>query len=126
MPVRDKLLRERYRDSVNGCCELDRLRYCCGGRVGEVHHILAGPHRHDVWSNLLCVCRDSHNWIHDVNPVEGRMCCWYAKFLKGEFDVAEIQRVWGQSPIAWLERKLCEVQDMDVDRWARELIAECA
>ena len=124
MPIRDSSLRERYRESVNGCCEVHQYRECCNGGIAHVHHITAGPHRNDVWSNLLCVCEWSHLWIHAEQPIDGRVLCWWVKHRKGEFDVPEIRLTWKQCPIAWIERKINEVEDLNIRRFGLLLLGE--
>lgn len=77
--------------------------------ASEVHHICGGPNRPDVVSNLICVSKPAHDWLHKYLTV-GRLVCWYAKYRKGEFDRDEIREYWGRDPIGIVE---C----LDVHEW---------
>ena len=57
MPIRDERLKRMYLDE-NVTCELSAWLRCCRHSVGvDPHHILGGPFRDDVTSNLVAVCR---------------------------------------------------------------------
>ena len=121
MPIRNATLRERYRDSQNGC-ELALLIHCCNGhgRGLQIHHILRGPDRHDIWSNFLLVCEESHRWCHQ-KPIESRIACWLMKARKGEFDIKAIRKAWRQCPLAWIDYKACESRDARCLEWVAEI-----
>ncbi len=123
MPIRDAKTRERYRDETM-TCELARHINCCHETAEcEMHHILGGPHRSDILPNLLLICRKAHEWCHH-KPIEGRILCWWAKHVKGEFAVEVIRAAWGQCPIAWIEQRLCGVDDASAHDAGMRLVRE--
>ena len=124
MPIRDPALREQYRAEQTGC-ELAPLIGCCNGhgtwRGLQIHHILGGPHRHDIRINLILICDESHDWLTDSKPIEGKAACWLVKKRKGEFDPEAIGATGAQNPLGWIESKRSESKDPRVVSWVKEL-----
>lgn len=105
-------------------CELARHIGCCQETAAcEMHHITGGPHRHDIIPNLLLICHAAHAWCHRY-PIDGRIMCWWAKHTKGELAVDVIREAWGQCPIAWIEQRLCGVDDANVLDAGKRLVKE--
>lgn len=85
----DLALRDEYRDA-NPRCEFPRSVCRCSGDASDVHHIFHAV-RVDVWSNLISLCRDAHDWCHK-HGVDGKLICLGVKAAKGEIDEAELMR----------------------------------
>lgn len=115
----DEQLRADYLEA-NPLCELAEhlpIGYVPGMPACEVHHICHASRRWDKWPNFVSVSRPAHDFVHD-NPASGTIACFYVKWIKGEFtqvDRAVIREIWGQCPIAWIERH------EDVPEWAGDM-----
>jgi hypothetical protein len=150
MSKRDSNAIATYRES-HPCCELagwwhqvaerwtspeylhncDRFRDATSGgwlECPQTHHIIGGPFRYDVPCNLITICGYSHSWIHEADPIAGKIVCWRAKLSRGEFDPDAIAELWGRMVSGWLEMDLVTTRCMTsprLDQWRRELIEHC-
>ncbi len=62
-----------------------------------VHHIAQGANgadRADVTSNLICLCELIHLWVGRYRA-DGMALCMRVKIDKGEWDLPEINKVFG-------------------------------
>lgn len=100
---KDAELRKRYRaENSRGCevwrwlAEVDRaIARKAGAEFGlELHHILRQPHyQYDCKSNFIMIgSRVHHAFGHDGHIFELTAVSLYAKFKKGEFDIAELNQ----------------------------------
>jgi hypothetical protein len=94
----------------------------------DPHHIHGGyTGRWDLWSNLICVCRSTHDWLTD-NTDEGRVICLYAKWRKAmtgnpeDFDIEELRTASGKNYPEYIETlkvsgRLQEMRDEMVEHF---------
>lgn len=82
-----------------------------------VHHICRMRMRHDVWANFLTVSANAHLYVHQY-PVEGMLVAFWAKQRKREFNRDVLREIWGQDPVAWVERQL---ETAELEPWAFDL-----
>ena len=132
MPIRDERLKRVYLDE-NVTCELSPWLRCCRNSVGvDPHHILGGPFRDDVVTNLVAVCRSAHSWVQAREIVAGRVLCLWVKWMKKELDWGHwVERDAG-CQVAWIEsrpikgRVLFEGRDItaQVQTWRAELLRD--
>jgi len=131
MGVRDQRLIDEYREDVV-TCELARWLNCCGrGLASEIHHIVGGPFRDDVKTNIILLCRSAHVWVQESQVVAGRIVCLHAKMRTGQLDWGWFQDRGCGCQWAWIERKWAErtkpvnffgrMLTADVERCVREL-----
>jgi hypothetical protein len=94
----------------------------------ETHHIIGGGFRYDVPCNLITICGYAHAWIHEADPIAGKIVCWRVKLSLGEFDPEAIHDLWNRNVAGWLEFddvvKRCKASER-LDQWRRELIEHC-
>ncbi len=111
MGIRNKDIAKRYRESVRQC-ELDAIIGCCQAgwltsmwRTLEQHHIVGGPYRDDVETNLLMICRESHMWVQSKEVIAGRIVCLAAKMNGTGLDWGWFQQRGCGCQHAWIERR---------------------
>lgn len=79
----------------------------------EPHHIFGGPHRWDIVTNLLAVCRPVHDWCHRERQSATILGIW-VKQSKDEFDRELVRECMGFDPIGVIEY-------YDVEPWVDEV-----
>lgn len=78
--------------------EVERLRKTNSEWL-ELHHILRQPrYKVDNWSNSIIISSIIHGMAHGGFQSEVTTACLYAKFLKAEFDIYELNTA-GPKPI---------------------------
>jgi hypothetical protein len=110
----DPLVLQSFAESVTWCEAADFLTGC--GRRLEIHHVLGGAHRIDAFWNLVRLCGNCHDWVHN-RPQAGKILCWYILDSRGAFDPDTIRNAFGQFPLARIERALPEI----AEDWIREM-----
>ena len=94
----------------------------------QVHHIVGGQFKYDLPCNLLTICGFSHGWIHDTDPIAGKIVSWRVKLSIGEFDPVMIREFWQRDVAGWLEKDSvllrCELSER-LEQWRRELVEKC-
>lgn len=102
-PWEDLALRERYR-AENRECELTHLMEMHGMKEPEwhaenpvvVHHIFhTGRERWDLTSNLISLRSSVHHWLHNGNEFDLTVLCLWAKFIKNEFNIDDLNTARG-------------------------------
>ena len=70
----------------------------------ELNHIWSLGRRPDLWSNVISLHPVIHRWFH-AHPIEGRIACLYAKWLKGgaDWNLEELNFAAGKFVVGWLE-----------------------
>lgn len=84
------------------------LTGCC--RRLEIHHVLGGAHRIDKPWNLVRLCGNCHEWVHN-RPQAGKILCWHILDSRGAFEPDTIRQAWKQCPLARIERALLEIPE---------------
>ena len=149
MPKRDDGIRRQYAETHTGCevcdipwwkvtqndmwaqyglqCHDETQGHILSGIV--VHHTVGGHSRYDAAPNLIAVCGFYHAWMHDADPIAGRIVAWYAKHMASEFDADAISVIWGKRVAGWLEwddvLARCRRSEL-LDEWRKTLLeASC-
>lgn len=106
--VANRKLAERY-----AAIELCELSFWIGEHFGgggcplasETHHIWGGTSgRHDLESNLIRLCKASHDWCERFKT-DGRILCLWVKAEKGELDPLEVVEASGFRLWGWLSEE---------------------
>ena len=116
---RDRNVLQAFADSVTRCEAADFLIGC--GRRLEIHHVLGGAHRIDAPWNLVRLCGNCHNWVHN-RPQAGKILCWHILDSRGAFDLEATHKAWGQCPLARIERALPEIAEDWIRRMGEVLL----
>jgi hypothetical protein len=116
---RDRNVLQAFADSVTRCEAADFLIGC--GRRLEIHHVLGGAHRIDAPWNLVRLCGNCHNWVHN-RPQAGKILCWHILDSRGAFDLQATHKAWGQCPLARIERALPEIAEDWIRRMGEVLL----
>jgi hypothetical protein len=78
--------------------------------------------------NLITICGYAHSWIHEADPIAGKIVCWRAKLSIGEFDPPAIRELWQRDVAGWLEMDVVTLRCATSERleqWRKELIEKC-
>lgn len=74
----------------------------------EIHHIMHGQAgREDIPTNMICICKPVHNWIHFANgghANDGRALCLIKKAEKGELDWKALAEISRKQMPGWCDR----------------------
>lgn len=99
-------LRHAYKDA-NPWCEFSLYRVA--GFKGQQeahdpHHIGHQAHRWDRWNNLICLCREAHDWCHKYTT-DAVLVCTAIKMDKGEFDADDFAWCVGRRIAGYLDKE---------------------
>ena len=119
---RDRNILQKFADWVTWC-EADMYIDCCSGRHVplHIHHVLGGPNRIDAEWNIVRLCLDAHEWVHN-RPQAGKILCWHILDSRGAFDLEATHKAWGQCPLARIERALPTIQEDWIRRMGEVLL----
>jgi hypothetical protein len=115
----DRPVLQAFADSVTRCEAADFLAGC--GRRLEIHHVLGGAHRIDAFWNLVRLCGNCHEWVHN-RPQAGKILCWHILDSRGAFDLEATHKAWRQCPLARIERALPEIAEDWIRRMGEALL----
>ena len=115
----DPLVLQAFADSVTRCEAADFLDGC--GRRLEIHHVLGGAHRIDAPWNLVRLCGNCHEWVHN-RPQAGKILCWHILDSRGAFDPVVIRQRWKKCPLGVIEWALPTIQEDWIRAMGDELL----
>ena len=115
----DPLVLQAFADSVTRCEAADFLDGC--GRRLEIHHVLGGAHRIDAPWNLVRLCGNCHDWVHN-RPQAGKILCWHILDSRGAFEPDTIRQAWQKCPLGVIEWALPTIQEDWIRAMGDELL----
>ena len=115
----DPLVLQAFADSVTRCEAADFLTGC--GRRLEIHHVLGGAHRIDAFWNLVRLCGNCHDWVHN-RPQAGKILCWHILDSRGAFEPDTIRQAWQKCPLGVIEWALPTIQEDWIRAMGEELL----
>jgi hypothetical protein len=115
----DPLVLQSFAESVTRCEATDFLDGC--GRRLEIHHVLGGAHRIDAPWNLVRLCGNCHEWVHN-RPQAGKILCWHILDSRGAFDPVVIRQRWQKCPLGVIEWALPTIQEDWIRAMGEELL----
>jgi hypothetical protein len=116
---RDRSVLQSFAESVTRCEAADFLTGC--GRRLEIHHVLGGAHRIDALWNLVRLCGNCHEWVHN-RPQAGKILCWHILDSRGAFEPDTIRQAWQKCPLGVIEWALPTIQEDWIRRMAMVLL----
>jgi hypothetical protein len=115
----DPLVLQAFADSVTRCEA--SLYLTCGGHRLEIHHVLGGAHRIDAFWNLVRLCGNCHDWVHN-RPQAGKILCWHILDSRGAFEPDTIRQAWQKCPLGVIEWALPTIQEDWIRAMGDELL----
>lgn len=115
-------------NSTAQCQTCERTRDLVSGwNRPELHHIVGGHSRYNLWCNVLTACKEAHNWCHR-DQAAGKIVCWRVKLHKGEFDPVAIEAFWRRPVSGYLQEEKvvlrCRMSSV-LERWRQDLLRHC-
>ena len=115
----DRLVLQAFAEQYVLCEASFCLTGCC--RRLEIHHVLGGAHRIDKPWNLVRLCGNCHQWVHN-RPQAGKILCWHILDSRGAFEPEVIRKAWKKCPLGVIEWALPTIPEDWIRRMGEELI----